>query len=182
MQKSFHLSNPKEIQNIFSSPSNKIKTPDTQTNPTKTWKHNNDNGLQTRWTRTPASNSVLPQLAVTCKIEAEYSYQTFVQVDSEVLRNRQLRQHAKRYDSSDISVEFRKDIYNEKYLQSLDLNERQVKALLFTKDKGKITNRQYQTLNNCSRNTASNDLSELVDKEFLKPSGQKGAGAFYTLK
>lgn len=42
-------------------------------------------------------NSVLPQLAVTCKIEAECSYQTFVQVDNEVLRNRQLRQHAKRY-------------------------------------------------------------------------------------
>ena len=41
-------------------------------------------------------NSVLPQLAVTCKIEAECSYQTFVQVDNEVLRNRQLRQHAKR--------------------------------------------------------------------------------------
>jgi hypothetical protein len=45
---------------------------------------------------TPAGNSVLPQLAVTCKIEAECYYQTFVQVDSEVLRNRQLRQHAKR--------------------------------------------------------------------------------------
>ncbi len=42
-------------------------------------------------------NSVLPQLAVTCKIEAECTYQTFVQVDSEALRNRQLRQHAKRY-------------------------------------------------------------------------------------
>ncbi|NUM32361.1 MAG: hypothetical protein HUU47_08565 [Bacteroidetes bacterium] len=52
--------------------------------------------FQTRWTRTPAANSVLPQLAVTCKIEAECYYQTFVQVDSEVLRNRQLRQHAKR--------------------------------------------------------------------------------------
>jgi len=62
-----------------------------------TEKLNNDNGLQTRWTRTPAGNSVLPQLAVTCKIEAECSYQTFVQVDSEVLRNRQLRQHANRY-------------------------------------------------------------------------------------
>jgi hypothetical protein len=48
-------------------------------------------------TRTTGYNSVLPQLAVTCKIEAECSYQTFVQVDSEVLRNRQLRQHAKRY-------------------------------------------------------------------------------------
>ena len=45
------------------------------------------------------ANSVLPQLAVTCKIEPECSYQTFVQVDSEVLRNRQLRQHAKRYAS-----------------------------------------------------------------------------------
>lgn len=45
----------------------------------------------------PAYNSVLPQLAVTFKIEAECYYQTFVQVDSEVLRNRQLRQHAKRW-------------------------------------------------------------------------------------
>ncbi|MBU6204546.1 MAG: hypothetical protein KJS45_04105, partial [Bacteroidetes bacterium] len=30
----------------------------TQTNTTKTMKLNNDNGLQTRWTRTPAGNSV----------------------------------------------------------------------------------------------------------------------------
>lgn len=86
------------------------------------------------------------------------------------------------YDSSDISVEFRKNIYNEKYLQSLNLNDRQVKAVLYAKDKGKITNSEYQTLNDCSRNTASNDLTELVDKDLLKPSGQKGAGAFYTLK
>ncbi len=47
--------------------------------------------------RRPAPNSVLPQLAVMCKIEAECSYQTFVQVDSEALQNRQLRQHANRY-------------------------------------------------------------------------------------
>jgi hypothetical protein len=47
-----------------------------------------------------AGNSLLPQLAVTCKIEAECTYQTSVQVDSEVLRNRQLRQHAKRYQQS----------------------------------------------------------------------------------
>ena len=43
------------------------------------------------------ANSVLPQLAVTCKTEAECYYQTFVLGDSEVLRNRQLRQHANRY-------------------------------------------------------------------------------------
>ena len=61
-----------------------------------TLKRNTDNGLHRRADRTPAANSVLPQLAVTCKIEAECYYQTFVLGDSEVLRNRQLRQHAKR--------------------------------------------------------------------------------------
>ena len=63
---------------------------------TMTRKLNTDNGLQRRADRTPAANSVLPQLAVTCKIETECSYQTFVQVASEALRNRQLRQHANR--------------------------------------------------------------------------------------
>lgn len=86
------------------------------------------------------------------------------------------------YDMSGFFVEFKKDFYNDKYLQSLGLNDRQVKALLFTSDKGKISNGEYQALNNCSRNTASNDLTELVVKDLLKPSGQKGAGAFYTLK
>lgn len=43
-----------------------------------------------------AGNSVLPQLAVSCNIEAKCYYQTFVQVDSEILRNRQLRHHANR--------------------------------------------------------------------------------------
>lgn len=85
-------------------------------------------------------------------------------------------------DTNEISVAFRKDIYNEKYLHTLSLNYRQVKAVLFTKDKGKITNSEYQTINDCSRNTASNDLTALVEKDLLKPSGQKGAGAFYTLK
>ena len=97
LQKSFHLSHPDKIEfKKISSPSENKKYATTQTNTTKTVKPNNDNGLQTRWTRTPAGNSVLPQLAVTCIIEAECYYQTFVLGDSEVLRNRQLRQHAKR--------------------------------------------------------------------------------------
>ncbi len=85
------------------------------------------------------------------------------------------------YDSSDISVEFRKDIYNEKHLKSLDLNDRQVKAVLLAKEKGKITNSEYQTLNDVSRETATRDLKELIEKKLFKPSGQKGAGAFYTI-
>jgi hypothetical protein len=103
LQKSFHLSHADKIElKKISSPSENKKYATAQTNTTKTMtvKLNKDNGLQTRWTRTPAGNSVLPQLAVTCKIEAECSYQTFVQVDSEVLRNRQLRQHANRYQQA----------------------------------------------------------------------------------
>ena len=98
LQKSFHLAIAIDrIQNIFARPSKKIKTPDTQADTKKRPKLNKYYGLQTRWTRTPAGNSVLPQLAVTFKIEAECSYQTFVQVDNVVLRNRQLRQHANRW-------------------------------------------------------------------------------------
>jgi ATP-dependent DNA helicase RecG len=85
------------------------------------------------------------------------------------------------YDSSDMSVEFRKDIYNEKYLKSLNLNERQIKAVLYLKEKGKINNSDYQNLNNVSRETATRDMRELIDRQLMKPSGQKGAGAFYTL-
>ena len=99
LQKSFHLSHADKIElKIISSPSEnkKYATAQTNTTQTMTMKLNGDNGLQGRTDRTPAGNSVLPQLAVTCKIEAECYYQTFVLGDSEVVRNRQLRQHAKR--------------------------------------------------------------------------------------
>ena len=84
----------------FPDPSKKIKNA-THNRHSMTRKLNTDNGLLRRPDRTPAGNSVLPQLAVTCKIEAECYYQTLVLVDSEVLRNRQLRQHAKRCMSPD---------------------------------------------------------------------------------
>ncbi|MFN3999395.1 hypothetical protein [Algoriphagus sp.] len=53
--------------------------------------------------------------------------------------------------------------------------------MLFIKENGKISNSDYQKINNCARNTASNDLAELVEKGLLLPSGQKGAGGYYTL-
>uniref|UniRef100_A0A7C4YSL3 Uncharacterized protein n=1 Tax=candidate division WOR-3 bacterium TaxID=2052148 RepID=A0A7C4YSL3_UNCW3 len=45
-----------------------------------------------------------------------------------------------------IFVRFRKDIFTEKYLEKLGLNERQIKAVLYAKTKGKITNKEYQNL------------------------------------
>ena len=79
------------------------------------------------------------------------------------------------------SVTFYKDIYNEESLRKMGLNERQIKAVLYVKERGKITNREYQKFNECSRNTATNDLRELVNKGLLKESGKKGAGAYYVI-
>lgn len=67
LQKSFHISIPVErIQNIFSCPSKKFKTPDTQTNTTKTIQRNNDHGLQTRRTKMPVTNSGFASCRLKC--------------------------------------------------------------------------------------------------------------------
>jgi len=85
-------------------------------------------------------------------------------------------------ESSDFWVEFRKDIYHTEYLQTLGLNDRQVKAVLYTKDKGKITNSDYQTLNDISKRTATTELTELADKfKILTKTGTSGAGIYYKI-
>jgi ATP-dependent DNA helicase RecG len=48
-------------------------------------------------------------------------------------------------------------------LQKLGLNERQIKAVLYVKEKGKITNSEYQEINNISKRTAVYELVELVE-------------------
>jgi len=66
-QKSFHLSHADKIElKKISSPSENKKYATTQTDTTKTVQLNNDNGLQTRWTRTPAGNSGFASCGVTC--------------------------------------------------------------------------------------------------------------------
>lgn len=86
------------------------------------------------------------------------------------------------YDMSGFFVEFRKNIFSEKYLKSLGLNDRQEKAIIFIKEKGKISNSEYQELNNVSKATATRDLSELVEKyEILRRAGEIGAGTNYVL-
>ena len=79
------------------------------------------------------------------------------------------------------SVCFYKDIYTEEKLRKMGLNDRQIKAVKYVKERGKITNREYQELNKCSRNTVTNDLRKLIQKGIIKESGKKGAGAFYVI-
>ncbi|MDD2962865.1 MAG: ATP-binding protein [Bacteroidales bacterium] len=85
------------------------------------------------------------------------------------------------YDMSGFWVEFRKDVFDIEYLKSLGLNERQIQSVKFVKENGKITNSEYQENYGVSRNTATRDLSELVDKGILKSSEAKGAGSYYEL-
>lgn len=85
-------------------------------------------------------------------------------------------------ETSGFWVVFRKDIYNHTQLKELGLNERQIKAVLFIKDKGKINNSDFQTLNNVSKATATRDLTELVERfKILYRSGEVGAGTSYVL-
>jgi ATP-dependent DNA helicase RecG len=74
-----------------------------------------------------------------------------------------------------------KDRYTEEQLRKMGLNERQVKAVLYVVENGKITNKEYQEKFGVARNTASDDLRELVKLQVLKSSGTKGAGSFYML-
>ncbi|MCD6449028.1 MAG: hypothetical protein J7L34_00790 [Thermotogaceae bacterium] len=79
------------------------------------------------------------------------------------------------------SVYLRKDIYTEEYLRKLNLNERQIKAVMYVKEKGKITNREYQELTGISRQMATIDLRQLVEKGIFTKIGKAGAGIAYRL-
>jgi len=82
----------------------------------------------------------------------------------------------------DFWVIFRKDIYNEISLKKLGINERQIKAVLYAKENNRISNKEYQSINNVSKRTATNDLTELVDKfKILNKIGTSGAGIYYKL-
>ena len=74
-----------------------------------------------------------------------------------------------------------KDRFSGEELQKMGLNDRQIKAVLYVKEKGKITNREYQEINKISERTASREILELVRANIIEQSGTFGAGSFYQL-
>lgn len=81
------------------------------------------------------------------------------------------------------SITLFKNTLTEEQLTKLGLNDRQVKAILYVKEKGKISNADYQKLFNVSKATATRDLTDLTEKfDLLEKVGQTGAGTSYTLK
>jgi ATP-dependent DNA helicase RecG len=79
------------------------------------------------------------------------------------------------------SITLFKNNLTQEQLTKLGLNDRQIKAVSFVKEKGKITNKEYQKIFSVARITATRDLKELVERGVLKSSDTKGAGSYYEL-
>jgi len=59
--------------------------------------------------------------------------------------------------------------------------KQQIKAVMFVKKEGNITNKKYQGLFDISKKTASRELSEIVAKKLFIRKGTTGKGTFYIL-
>ena len=79
-------------------------------------------------------------------------------------------------------VVFYRDWLTEERLRKLGLNGRQVRAVLYVKERGSITNRDYREMFGISKETAKRDLKELVDAGIFEKMGKTGRSVRYILK
>ena len=54
-----------------------------------------------------------------------------------------------------------------------------IKVVMYVKEKGKITNQEFQKLLNVSKRTVTNDLEDLVKRQLFEKVGTRGRGTFY---
>jgi len=78
------------------------------------------------------------------------------------------------------SVTFSKDVFDRDNLVRAGLSERQISAVLFAKETGKITNADYQKLADISAATARRDLKDLVGRNIFTMKGVR-KGIFYVI-
>lgn len=83
------------------------------------------------------------------------------------------------YNSSEITIEFRKDIYHAEYLDNLKLNERQLDALIYFRSKREIVTSDYAKKYTINERTARRDLIELVEKGILIRQGDKKSTKYH---
>lgn len=76
---------------------------------------------------------------------------------------------------------FRKDIFTEEYLRELGLNERQLKAVQYVKEKENIINKEYRELFNITDRTALRDLNLLCRLDVFVKSSKIGKATTYNL-
>jgi ATP-dependent DNA helicase RecG len=74
-----------------------------------------------------------------------------------------------------------KDKFTEEQLVELGLNARQVKAVIYLKEKGRITNPKYIEINEgITDRTALRDLGSLIEKGIIQRVGEKKS-TYYAL-
>jgi ATP-dependent DNA helicase RecG len=76
------------------------------------------------------------------------------------------------YESSGFWVVFRKNLINEEDLKALGLNDRQIDALLFFKEKGEITTSEYAKKYEVTDRTARTDLNKMIDFKLIIKNGE----------
>ena len=77
---------------------------------------------------------------------------------------------------------FYKDQYTEERLLKMGLTKRQIKAVAFAKERGSISNSEYQELVQVAKRTATRDLNQLISRDIFETSGIKGRGSSYKIK
>jgi len=75
----------------------------------------------------------------------------------------------------------RKDYYTEERIKEMGLNDRQIKAVMYVKEKGKITNKEYREITNIFRQMATIDLTDLINKDVFIKIGKAGKEIIYQL-
>ena len=63
-----------------------------------------------------------------------------------------------------------------------EISERQYRGLLHAQEHGVVARREYVQLTGVSERTALNDLSDLVRKGLLEPTGGRGWRAAYRVR
>jgi ATP-dependent DNA helicase RecG len=72
--------------------------------------------------------------------------------------------------------------FTEERLRKLNLNDRQLQAIAYVREQGRITNDEYQRLTGASRRTATRDLVALARLDIFVPFGTTGRNVAYSLK
>ena len=85
-----------------------------------------------------------------------------------------------REEGGGFRVIFLKEPYTPEQLRAMGLNERQVKAVLYVKEHGSITNREYRQVAGISDEGARLDIRQLVDLRIFRQRG-KGRSTSYVL-
>ena len=94
---------------------------------------------------------------------------------------RGLPEHIFEETGTSFLITFRKEI-TEDFLREKGLNERQIRAVVYVRKEGWITNREYQKLFDVSKRTVSSDLSSLTKIGILKRVGKGKRDLRYCLR